>query len=198
MLNKFSLVLHWCLYNKENVIAELAEHSPIIIQNSSNPSSRKKFGCTTVRLYKVLLLSCMVNCTAGTPMPRLCSVVQWSVHWTLSQTTWVLVLTRAWCCALETCRGKKKQALLLGLAKSICYGCLEIQNFPSYAEKDLTHREILYLPSHVMSSISRINRAVKRLLFSNFLLLQGLLGLIVLLLKIKFKLWCHSFMFVPL
>ena len=31
------------------VIAELAERSPIIIQNSSNPSSRKKFGCTTVR-----------------------------------------------------------------------------------------------------------------------------------------------------
>ena len=44
-------------------------------------------------------------------------------------------------------RGKKKQALLLGLAKSIYYGCLEIQNFPSYAEKDLTHREILYLPT---------------------------------------------------
>ena len=37
-----------------------------------------------------------------------------------------------------------------------------------------------------MSSISRINRAVKRFLFSNFLLLQGLLGLTVLLLKIKF------------
>ena len=32
-------------------IAELAERSPIIIQNSSNPSSRKKFGCTTVLPY---------------------------------------------------------------------------------------------------------------------------------------------------
>ena len=32
------------------MIAELAERSPIIIQNgSSNPSSRKKFGLTTVR-----------------------------------------------------------------------------------------------------------------------------------------------------
>ena len=37
------------------LIAELAERSPIVIQNSSNPSSRKKFGCTTVRPYKVLL-----------------------------------------------------------------------------------------------------------------------------------------------
>ena len=32
-------------------IAELTERSPIIIQNSSNPSSRKKFGCTTVLPY---------------------------------------------------------------------------------------------------------------------------------------------------
>ena len=31
------------------IIGELAERSPIIIQNSSNPSSRKIFGCTTVR-----------------------------------------------------------------------------------------------------------------------------------------------------
>ena len=31
------------------LIAELAERSPIIIQNSSYPSSRKKSGCTTVR-----------------------------------------------------------------------------------------------------------------------------------------------------
>ena len=33
------------------LIAELAERSLIIIQNSSNPSSRKKSGCTTVRPY---------------------------------------------------------------------------------------------------------------------------------------------------
>ena len=76
---------------------------------------------TTVRLHKVLLLTCMVNCTAGTPTPQLCSVVQWSVHWAPSRTTWVLVLAGARRCALETCRGKKMRAPLLGLAKSIYY-----------------------------------------------------------------------------
>ena len=76
---------------------------------------------TTVRPHKVLLLTCVVNCTAGTPMPRLCPVVQWSVHWALSQTTWVLVLAGTSCCALETCRKKKMQVPLLGLVKSICY-----------------------------------------------------------------------------
>ena len=45
------------------LIAELAERSPIIIQNSSNPSSRKKLD---VRPYKVLLIICVVNCIAGT------------------------------------------------------------------------------------------------------------------------------------
>ena len=45
------------------LIAELAERSPIIIQTSSNPSSRKKLD---VRPYKVLLLTCVVNCIAGT------------------------------------------------------------------------------------------------------------------------------------
>ena len=45
------------------LIAELAGRSPIIIQNSSNPSSRKKLD---VRPYKVLLLICVVNCIAGT------------------------------------------------------------------------------------------------------------------------------------
>ena len=74
------------------IIAELAERSPIIIQNNSYPSSQKNFD---VRPYKVLLLTCMVNCTMGTPTPRLCSVVQWSVHWAPSQTTQVLVLARA-------------------------------------------------------------------------------------------------------
>ena len=58
------------------IIAELAERSPIIIQNGSNPSSRKKldvrpYDRTTVRPYKVLLLICVVNCTAGTPTPRI-------------------------------------------------------------------------------------------------------------------------------
>ena len=48
----------------------------------------------------------MVNRTAGTPTPRLCPVVQWSVHWAPSRTTRVLVLAGARRCALETC-GKK-------------------------------------------------------------------------------------------
>ena len=46
-------------------IAELAKHS-------SNPSSRKNLD---VRLYKVLLLTCVVNCTVGMPVPQLCPVV---------------------------------------------------------------------------------------------------------------------------
>ena len=92
------------------LIAKLAKRSPIIIQNSSNPSGRKNLD---VRPYKVLLLTCVVNCTAGTPTPRLCSVVQWSVHWAPSRTTRFLVLAGARCCALETCR-KKMRAPLLG------------------------------------------------------------------------------------
>ena len=94
------------------LIAELAKRSSIIIQNSSNPSSRKNldvrpYDRATVRPYKVLLLTCVVNCTAGTPTPRLCPVVQWSVHWAPSRTTRVLVLVGARPSALETC-GKKK------------------------------------------------------------------------------------------
>ena len=89
------------------VIVELAEHSPIIMQNSSNPSSRKNLDVQSYdRPYKVLLLTCMVNWTAGTVTTRLCSVVQWSVHWAPSQVTWVLVLAGARCYALETCRKK--------------------------------------------------------------------------------------------
>ena len=58
----------------------------------------------------MLLLTCVVNCTAGTPTPRLYPVVQWSVHWAPSRTTWVLVLAGARRCALETC-GKKNARL---------------------------------------------------------------------------------------
>ena len=86
-----------------SILAELAERSPIIIQNSSYPSSRKNLD---VRPYKVLLLTCVVNCTAGTPTPLLCSVVHWSVHWVPSRTTRVLVLAGARRCALETCGEK--------------------------------------------------------------------------------------------
>ena len=43
-----------------SLIAELSEQSPIIIQNSSNPSSQKnldvqQYDRTTAQLYKVLL-----------------------------------------------------------------------------------------------------------------------------------------------
>ena len=72
------------------------------------------------RPYKVLLLTCVVNCTAGTPTPRLCPVVQWLVHRAPSRTTRVPVLAGARRCALETC-GKKMRAPPLGLAKSIHY-----------------------------------------------------------------------------
>ena len=90
-------------------IAELAEHSPVIIQNSSDPLSRKNldvrpYDHTTVQ---GATLTCEVNYTVGTPTPQLCSIVQWSVQWALSQTTQVLVLARAGCFALETCGGKK-------------------------------------------------------------------------------------------
>ena len=104
--------------NLYRIIAELAECSPIFMQNISNPSSRKNLD---VRPYKVLLLTCVVNCTAGTPTPRLCPVVQWSVHWAPSRTTRVLVLAGARRCALETCGKKKMRAPLLGLAKSLYY-----------------------------------------------------------------------------
>ena len=60
-----TLVKRSTLYH---IIAELAERSPITIQNSSNPSSRKiwLYDRTTVRPYKVLLLACAANCTTGT------------------------------------------------------------------------------------------------------------------------------------
>ena len=53
------------------MIAELAERSPITIQNSSNPSSQKNlvvrpYDRTTVRPYKVLLLAGAANCSTGT------------------------------------------------------------------------------------------------------------------------------------
>ena len=76
----------------------------IIIQNSSNPSSRKKFGCTTVQGATFNMRG---NCTTGTPTSRLCPVVQWSEHWALSWTTQVLVLARARRYALEMCGENK-------------------------------------------------------------------------------------------
>ena len=61
---------------------------------------------TIVQPHTVLLLTCVINYTAGTPTPRLCPEVQWSVHWAPSRTTRVLVLAGVRCCALGTC-GKK-------------------------------------------------------------------------------------------
>ena len=45
--------------------------------------------------------------------------VQWSVHWTLSWTTRVLVLRQGQGIVPLRCVGKKMRAPLLGLAKSI-------------------------------------------------------------------------------
>ena len=74
------------------MIAELTEHSPIIIQNSTVVTHQAKkiwmYDCTTIHTY------------------NLCPVVQWSVHWAPSRTTWVLVLAGARRFALEMC-GKK-------------------------------------------------------------------------------------------
>ena len=84
----------------------------------------EKIGLMTVRasvrtgVRKVLLLACAVNFTAGTPTPRLCPVVQWSVYWAPIRTARALILAGARCCALETC-GKKMRAPLLGLAKPV-------------------------------------------------------------------------------
>ena len=62
----------FCNLIMQSIIAKLAGRSPIIIQNSSNHQAEKNLD---VRPYKVLLLTCVVNCTAGTPTPRLCPVV---------------------------------------------------------------------------------------------------------------------------
>ena len=97
------------------IIAELAERSPIVIKNCRNPSSRKNFGCTTVRPYMVLLLTCVVNCNVGTPTSRLCQCTGLRVGQPVFY-SWpgqgVVPLRRA---------GKKMRALPLGLAKTICY-----------------------------------------------------------------------------
>ena len=113
-----------------NMIAELAERSPIIIKNNSSPSSRRNldvrpYDHTTVWPY---------DCT------RFCPVVQWSVHWALSWMTWVLILAGARRCALEMCGKKKMWAPLLGLAKSIYYWCLlKIYIQESHIQSESSH-----------------------------------------------------------
>ena len=71
----------------------------------------------------------------GMPTPWFCPVVQWSVHWALSQSTHVLVLAGARRCALGMCGEKKMQAPLLGLAKSIYYKMVVVTH---QAEKNWT------------------------------------------------------------
>ena len=92
------------------------------------------YNCTTVRLYdrttvrpydgtivEVLLLTCVVNCTAGMPTLQLCPVDQWSVHWAPSQMTWVLVLEGQGVVPLRRME-KKMWVPLLGFAKSTITG----------------------------------------------------------------------------
>ena len=73
----------------------------------------------------VLLLTCVFNCTAGTLAPRLCPVVQWSVHWALSRTTRVLILAGVTRCALETC-GKKNASSAFRLNLYVTFTTVEI------------------------------------------------------------------------
>ena len=105
-------------------IAELAERSPIIIQNRSNPSSPKNldvrpcnrttvqpYNRTTVQPYnRTTIQGATFNMRGqlyrGHANTQLCPVVQWSVHWAPSRLTRVLFLARARHCALETCRKK--------------------------------------------------------------------------------------------
>ena len=96
-------------------IAELAQQSPIIIQNNSNPSSRKNLD---VRPYKVLLLTCVVNCIVGTPMPQLCSVVS-ALGSELDDPGSSPGRGKVLC--PWDVQEKKMRAPLLGLAKSIYY-----------------------------------------------------------------------------
>ena len=90
---------------------------------SSNPPSRKyldvrPYDRTTVQGATFNMHG---NCTVGTLTPRLCSVVQWSVHWVPSRTTRVLDLAGQGVVRLRRAGKRKLRALLLGLAKSIYY-----------------------------------------------------------------------------
>ena len=86
------------------IIAELAERSPIIIQNSSKASSRKKFGCTDRTTVQGATFNMRGQLYRG--RANATALFQWSVHWAPSRTTRVLVLVGAKRCALETCGNK--------------------------------------------------------------------------------------------
>ena len=73
-----NITVGYCAAYCAGILAELAERSPIIIQNgSSNSSSRKNLDLRPYdRPYKVLLLTFVVNCTAGTQARQRHSFVQ--------------------------------------------------------------------------------------------------------------------------
>ena len=82
---------------------------------SSNEELNIPNAIRSVIPYKVLLLTCVVNCTACTPSLRLCPVVQWSAHWAPSRTTRLLVL------AVRRAGKKNASSAFIGSAKSIYY-----------------------------------------------------------------------------
>ena len=105
----------------------------------------------TVRQYnrpsKVLLLTCVVNCTAGTPTPRLCPVVQWTTPGSESYDLGSSPGRGEVLCPLDM-RGKKMRAPPLGLAKSIHY-------FTSLGEKPRVEEQvIIYLSERGMWRMS--------------------------------------------
>ena len=110
-----------------NMIAELAEHSPIIIKNSSSPSSRRNldvrpYDCMTVRLYKVLSSSSVVS-ALGSELDDLGS----SPGWGKALCPWDVWEKKMW-------------APLLGLAKSIYYWCLlKIYIQESHIQSESSH-----------------------------------------------------------
>ena len=103
----FRIVIHFLAF--EHVTAQfIVELTELKIVVTHQAEKICMYDHTTIQPYKVLLLTCVVNCTVGTPMPQPCPVVQWSVHWALSQMTRVLFLAGLRRCVLETC--KKKNA----------------------------------------------------------------------------------------
>ena len=101
----------WSIASHPLFIVELTEHSPIIIQNSSNPSSRKNLDVQPYdRPYKVLLLALSYN----NPLHGHGEVANENpliLPRTLSIKGALVLLKRH--------VGKKMRALLLGLLKSI-------------------------------------------------------------------------------
>ena len=92
-----------------HIVVELAEHSPIIIQNSSNPSCQKNLDVRLYDwLYKVLLLAQALSYNQ-------------SSTWTRRSCEWKSFNITAHFIHSFSFVGKKMQAPLLGLPKSIYY-----------------------------------------------------------------------------